>query len=334
MAVSLHDIAKAAKVDVSTVSRALSNAYGIRRATREKVLAIANRVGYRPNRLAQGLATGRSRTLGLVISDIRNPFFAELARGAEDAAFAAGYDLVLCNSDLDPAKQTQYVHSLQEKRVAGILMNTVAGMTRGLQQELAKWDVPVVLFNRPPTGSNFSTVTADNFRGGFVAGNYLIRLGHRSIALLCGRPQHGNLTERAKGFMKAVHPARKGVVAVVLRGPHTYQGGHEAAKKILESHRKVTAIFAANDAMAFGVIHAIHQKGLSVPEDLSVLGFDNVELSEIIRPPLTTIHQPKYEMGQAAVEILLKLGKQRDTHMPENRVFGIKLVERQSCRAL
>jgi len=334
MSVTLRDIARLSGVNISTVSRALTGSYGVRRQTREKVLAVAERLRYRPNRVARGLATGRSHTFGLIISDIRNPFFAEVARGVEDTASAAGYDIVLCNSDLDPAKQMRYVRSLLEKRVDGLLMNSVAGLTRHQQEELAGSGVPVVLLNVPPGARTFSTVSADNFQGGFRAGRYLIELGHRTIAHLTGPRQHGNLTERARGFLKAAQSSDKQVAPTVIHGQHTFQGAYEMTRKLLARHSKVTAIFAANDAMAFGAIRAIVEAGLSIPEDLSLIGFDNVELSSIIRPPLTTIHQPKYEMGQAAAEILLRLAGRRQGQVPEHRMLGVDLVERQSCRAV
>jgi len=173
--ITLRDIARECAVDAATVCRALNNAYGVHRETRQRVLMAAARLNYRPNRLAKGLATGRSRTLAMVISDIRNPFFAEVARGAEDAAYQAGYELVLCNSDLNPAKQTLYVHTLLEKRVEGILMNTVATLGRAEQSELGGAGLPIVLLNRPPTRiRGFSTVLADNFQGALLAGKYLI----------------------------------------------------------------------------------------------------------------------------------------------------------------
>jgi LacI family transcriptional regulator len=334
MKTTLKDIAREAGLDVSTVSRSLSGSYGVRKETRQHVLEVARKLNYRPNRLARGLVTGQSHTLGLLISDIRNPYFTELARGAEDAAYAAGYDVVLCNSDLDPGKQMRYVHSLLEKRVAGLLMNSVSALSAEDQEELMNSGVPVVLLNQPPEGYNFSTVLANNFEGGFLAGSYLIKLGHRMIAHLTGPRQHGNLTEREKGFLKAVNSSDCEVAPIIIHGQQNFQGGCEMTEKILAKHPNITAIFAANDIIAFGVIRTVFDKGLQVPEDISVIGFDNVELSSIIRPPLTTIHQSKYEMGQAAVEILLRQGNGNPSSMPEHRVLGVKLIERQSCCAL
>jgi len=334
MAATLADVAQAAGVNISTVSRALRGAYGIHRDTRRKVREAAERLGYRPNRVARGLATGRSHSLGLIVSDIRNPYFAEVARGAEDAACRAGYDVVLCNSDLDPAKQMRYVRSLLEKRVDGLLMNSVADLGRPEQQELAASGLPIVLLNLTPGVRAFSTVTGDNLAGGRLAGAYLLKLGHRVIAHLTGPRRHGNLAARARGFLQAVQAARTGADPVVVHGDHTYRGGYALTRTLLARRPDVTAIFAGNDAVAFGAIRAILEAGRSVPEDLSVVGFDNVELACVIRPPLTTVHQPKYEIGQAAVEILLRQAGGKKPTPPEHHVLGVELIERQSCQAL
>src|SRR6185369_12236565 len=184
MPVTIKDVARESGVNVSTVSRALNGEYGVHAATREMVTAIATRLGYRPNRVARGLVTGRSHTIALIVSDIRNPFFAEVARGAEDAARAAGSDLVLCNSDLDAEKQMGYVQSLLEKQVDGILMNSVAELSSRQQEQLIACGVPIVLLNRSAARPAFSTVSSDNVGGGALAAEYLLRLGHRNVAHL------------------------------------------------------------------------------------------------------------------------------------------------------
>jgi LacI family transcriptional regulator len=331
MPVTIKDVARESGVNVSTVSRALNGEYGVHADTRELVVAVAQRLRYRPNRVARGLVTGKSHTLGLVVSDIRNIFFAEVARGAEDAAYRAGYDLVLCNSDLDAEKQMRYVQSLVEKRVDGILMNSVASLNRKQQDQLAGMGVPIVLLNRTAARHTFSTISADNEAGGALAAEYLLKLGHRRIAHLTGPRHHGNMTDRARGFVRALESARKPVAPIVLYGKNNFTGGTEMAQKLLTQHPEVTAIFVASDTMAFGVMQALIDAGRKVPRDVSVLGFDNVELSSIVHPPLTTIHQPKYEIGQAAVEILLRLAGKEEHRVPEHRLFGVHLVERESC---
>jgi DNA-binding LacI/PurR family transcriptional regulator len=332
MPVTLKDVARESGVNISTVSRALNNGYGVNEQTRKQVMAVAARLNYRPNRIARGLVTGRSHSLGLIVSDIRNPFFAEVARGAEDAARTANCDLVLCNSDLDPDKQMQYVQSLSEKRIDGIMMNSVSMLSREQQAELAASGVPIVLLNRPASNHTFSTVCADNESGGALAAQYLLGLGHRKIAHLTGPRQHGNLSDRARGFVRTLQSAENPVQPIVLHGKFNFEGGAELARKLLDAHPDVTAIFAANDVMAFGVVQAVLDRGLRIPEDLSLIGFDNIQFSVIVHPPLTTIHQPKYEMGSAAVDILLRLARDRGKQMPEHRRLGVELIERQSCK--
>ena len=331
MPVTIKDVARESGVNISTVSRALNDEYGVHPETRKHVVEVAARLKYRPNRVARGLVTGRSNTLALVVSDIRNPFFAEVARGAEDAARAAGCDLLLCNSDFDADKQMEYVHSLLEKRVDGILMNSVAVLNRAQQRDLAKCPVPIVLLNRAASPKHFSTVCADNQAGGALAADYLVGLGHRAIAHITGPREHGNLTDRAQGFVRVL--AEKNCPEpVVLYGQNNFQGGYELTRELLAENEKITALFAGNDVMAFGAARAIYEAGKRIPDDISLIGFDNLELSAVTHPPLTTIHQPKYEIGKEAVEMLLRAAGEDLKKKPEHRVLDVELVERQSCR--
>lgn len=318
---------------MSTVSRSLNGSYGVNEETRQKIIEAARRLNYVPNRVARGLATGRSQSLALLISDIRNPFFAEVARGAEDAAFASGYDLILGNADLDRERQMLYLRSLVAKRVDGLIINSVSGLEESEVDELLDYGVPIVLLNRSDNVQNLSTVSCDNFEGGFLAGQHLIGLGHRNIAHLSGPRQHGNLTERAKGFMRAIHQAGEAVRAVVLHGDQNHLGGYLLTRKLLASQPAITGISTANDAMAFGVIRALLEHGKKIPADISLIGFDNLELAAILQPPLTTVHQPKYEMGEAAVQILVRQIVRPESG-PEHRVLGVQLVERESCRRI
>ena len=164
-----------------------------------------------------------------------------------------------------------------------------------------------------------------------MAAQYLLDLGHRRIAHLTGPRKHGNLSDRTRGFVRALQSAKRPVRPLVLYGKFNFAGGTELARKVLAERRDITAIFAANDVMAYGVVRAVLEQGLRIPEDLSLIGFDNVEFSSIIHPPLTTIHQPKYEMGQAAVEILLRLARSKDKQTAEHRLLGVELIKRQSC---
>ncbi len=224
-----------------------------------------------------------------------------------------------------------YFSSLLRKSVDGIVMNSVAVLTRNEQKQLAGSGVPIVLLQEAPGQRSFSTVVPDNFHGGYLAGSYLAKLRHRKIAHLTARGRLGNLAQRARGFLKGVQSVCAKNDLIDLHGPHSFQGGYEMAGKLLSQHRGVTAVFAANDVIALGVIRAIHEAGLRIPNDISLVGFDDIEFASIANPALTTIAVPKYEIGRAAIEVLIKLANDRNGS-PEHRRFDVKLVERESCR--
>jgi LacI family transcriptional regulator len=212
-------------------------------------------------------------------------------------------------------------------------MNSVAALNGEQLQEIRDANIPVVTLTAGGRHRFLSTVVCDNFRGGFLAGEHLARLGHRRMAHLTSSRRHPVLAARARGFFKGIQSVCADADIATLRGPHNSQGGYEMAKRALAGSRKLTAVFAANDAIAFGAMKAVFEAGLRVPDDVSLVGFDDVELASIVHPPLTTIRQPGYEMGRAAVEILVKQAG-RERPLPEHREFDVELVQRQSCRKL
>ncbi len=321
-----RDVARATGLNISTVSRSLNDQAGVSGKTRERVVEAARRLGYRRNTLASGLITRSTRTLGLILSDVRNPFAAELARGVEDAAHSAGYQVMLCNSDLHPEKELGYIRTLVEKRVDGMLINSVR---HGDMPEL-HGSVPLVFFNRPVRRRDISEVTANNTEGGLQAMRHLLELGHKRIVHLTGAAGHVNLAERAQGYLRAMREAGLEPLPL-LRGPQNYQGGYDLCRKML-SHgsRRPTAIFAGNDALAIGAMRALREAGLRIPQDISIAGFDDIDIAPLLSPPLTTVYQPKYEMGQAAVEILLRRLRGEDGGVAEHRVLGTRLIIRES----
>jgi LacI family transcriptional regulator len=329
--ITIRDVARETGFDVSTVSRCLNGKAHVHAETRERIIAAAERLNYFPNRLASGLVTGASYTLGLIVSDIRNPFFAEVARGVEDCANGAGFDLVVCNSDLDPQKQKKYIKSLASKGVDGLIVNWAAKLDASIEDELLSYGMPIVLLSSPTGVRKLSTVSADNAQGGFLAGSYLLKLGHRRLALLTGPEDQARIAERQGGFVRAVEGSPDGASVIVLHGEQNFLGGYRMAWKLISDHPDITAVFTHNDVMAFGAIKAFTETGRRVPEDISIVGFDNVEISQMVQPSLTTIHQPKYEIGQAAAEVLLTLRGMAKPGKPIHRTFGVNLVERQSA---
>jgi LacI family transcriptional regulator len=326
--VTLHAVARAAGVTIATASRSLNDAYGVHPATRTRVLQVAKRLNYTPNRFARGLVTGRSDMIGLIVSDIRNSYFAEVARGVEDAALEAGRDVMLCNSDLNSARQMKSIISLLDKRAEAIIMNSVAALSRDDQQQIAAAGVPIVLLNRAGRDGTFSTVCADNEKGGRLAAEYLLRNGHRNVINLTGPKSHANLMRRSQAFIKAMS-AKRGTKVCTVHAIHTLQGGYGAAEEIFRSMNGATAIFTGNDVMAFGVMRAAIEARIRIPRDISLIGFDDVELAAMSFPPLTTIHQPKYSVGRAALEIVKEL-LEFGVNTPRHRVLDVQLVERAS----
>jgi DNA-binding LacI/PurR family transcriptional regulator len=227
----------------------------------------------------------------------------------------------------------RYLLSLLDKRVAAVAMNSVAPLGAEDRRQLASSNIPVVLLSRVPRRCRFSTVTCENERGGYLAGAYLARLGHRAVAHLTSTVHHPNLEERWRGFLKAMKQAAPGCKPILLERAHSNAGGFEMAQRLLKRHPEVTAVFAANDAVAFGVALALHAAGVRIPEDMSLIGFDGTAPSAIMHPPLTTISQPIYEIGKAAVEIALAQIAEKD-RPPEHRRFDVRLIERESCGPL
>jgi DNA-binding LacI/PurR family transcriptional regulator len=328
---TIKDVARESGFDVSTVSRCLNQKAYVHPVTRERILAAAQRLNYLPNRLARGLVTGASHTLGLIISDIRNPFFAEVARGVEDAAYGAGFDLVVCNSDLHPEKQNRYIKSLTSKGVDGLIVNWAARLDAAMEDWLQSYGIPIVLLSSPAGVQKLSTVSVDNEQGGFLVGSYLLKLGHQRLALLTGPEDQSRIAARQTGFLKAIESSSGKASAVVLHGDQNFLGGYRMAWSLISDYPGITAVFTHNDVMAFGALKAFAEVGRRVPEDISIVGFDNVEISQMLQPALTTINQPKYDIGKAAVEILLSLRGTPKPAGPIHRVFGVNLVERQSA---
>ncbi|MEO6804382.1 MAG: LacI family DNA-binding transcriptional regulator [Granulicella sp.] len=329
--VTLQAVAKAAGVTIATASRSLNDVYGVHPDTRARVLQVAEILHYVPNRFARGLVTGRSNMIGLIVSDVRNSYFAEVARGVEDAALEAGRDVMLCNSDLNAARQMKAIMSLLDKRAEAIIMNSVATLSRKEQEQIVATAIPIVLLNRPEKNTTFSTVCADNEKGGRLAAECLLRYGHRSVINLTGSKQHANLARRSLGFLKAMN-MRRGAKVRTIHAAHTLEGGYNAAADCFRDLQGATAMFTGNDIMAFGVLRAALEAGVKIPQDISIIGFDDVELAAVSFPPLTTIHQPKYEVGRAALAIVNGL-LESGTNSPKHHVVDVRLVERSSVMA-
>jgi LacI family transcriptional regulator len=303
---TIKDIARKAGVSITTVSRVLNKKEeGMSKETREKVLRVMEEVNYQPNQLARGLVTKRSRMLGLIVPNISNPFFPELCRGAEDEANKSQYSLIICNSDDQSKKEENYLRLLKEQQVDGILLSSKDHLSKTSKSQLASGKIPFVLLDRGEEASNHSGVFLDNEKGGYLAGKHLTDLGHRHIACITGPSEIRNSQQRLTGFQRALKEASVELPeSSILTGDFKMESAYQIAKEFLYRN-PVTAIFASNDMMACGIYQAAHELKIQIPEQLSIVGFDDIPLVHALIPKLTTIKQGTYEMGRKAIELLI-----------------------------
>lgn len=304
--ITIKDVAQAAGVSIATVSRILNGQSGVSPGLIAQVQLAVEELDYQPNAVARALKVQESRSLGLIIPDIENPFFPALVRGVEDYAQQKGYALILCNTDGRPEEEAKYIKFLLSKQVDGILC--VANLS---YDEHSAWlqqvAVPIVLLDRRIAGAPFSTVLVDNTKGAAMAVEHLIQQGRRRIAMIGGKVQSPTNIERAEGYIQTL--MRHGLPysnELIVNADFTFEGGFAACKALIDRGKNFDAVFAANDMMAIGVIECLTQHHIQVPEDVAVVGFDNIRMAGWYKPALSTISQPVYEMGQLAVKMVLE----------------------------
>ncbi|QFF98046.1 LacI family transcriptional regulator [Psychrobacillus glaciei] len=330
--ITIKDIAREAGVSITTVSRVLNNkAEGMSKKTRKTVLQVMGELNYQPNKFARGLVTKRSNMLGLIVPNISNPFFPELCRGAEDEANERNYSLIICNSDDQSQKEENYLRLLQEQQVDGILLSSKNRLSQTSKDQLESGKIPYVLFDRGEEASNHSGVFLDNEKGGYMAGKHLVDLGHTKIACMTGPLEILNAQQRLAGFQRAFTEASIELPkSSILVGDFQMEVAYLIAKKFLQDNC-VTAIFASNDLMACGIYRAAHELGIQIPEQLSIVGFDDIPLVTALIPKLTTVRQGTYEMGRKAIELLLN---ELENNSSEGVVFDPTLIVRESTKKI
>jgi LacI family transcriptional regulator len=308
--VTIYDVAREAGVSMATVSRVVNNNPNVKPQTRKKVYEAIDRLGYRPNAVARGLASKKTTTVGVVIPDIANAIYAEVARGIEDIANMYHYNIILSNSDKRKDREIRVINTLLEKQVDGLLFMGGA-VTEEHIQAFRTSNVPIVLCATTDDNGVIPSVDIDHEAAAFDAVNKLISEGHRSIAMISGPltdPSNG--FARFQGYKRALDqagiPYREDYVRV---GNYKYESGIDAMQYFLGLASRPTAVFAATDEMAIGAIHCIQDAGLAVPQDLSIISVDNSRNSSMVRPLLTTVAQPMYDIGAVSMRLLTKLMK-------------------------
>jgi LacI family transcriptional regulator, galactose operon repressor len=301
---TIKDVAATAGVSVATVSRVLNGSDRVDAELAARVHDAVARLGYRRSGLARSLRSRRARVVGLVISDIRNPFFTDVVRGVEDRVGADGYSLVLCNSDEELAKEADYLDLIVEERMAGAIVSPASSDETRLDALTAR-GTPVVVIDREAAREAVDTVLVDNVRGGSIAVHHLAENGYRRIACVTGPPRTSTGSDRLAGWEAGLREAGLPIEDSLLRhADFKESGGHAGATDLLAGPDRPDAFFVANNLMTVGVLAALREAGLEVPGDVGVVGFDDMPWARLLRPALTTVAQPTYELGRRAAGLL------------------------------
>lgn len=316
--ITIKDVARELGVSYSSISRALNGKEGVSEATRKKILEKAEEMGYQPNDLARGLVNKISNAVGVIIPDINNPFFGEIIAGISDAAREKDYNLFLCMSGWSPEDERMNVDALRKKRVDGIIL-------KPLRDREGYDDVksPLMIMEGYSQGKNHHSVEVDNEQGGYLAVKHLLDCGYRKIGTILGQEDLFACGQRLKGAARAM--AEYGLVLdkhLTVEGSFSIEGGRQAAQQLFEERSEsIDAVFGMNDQIGLGVLQYCSESNIRVPEDVGVIGFDNISYSRLPQIQLTTIHQPKYELGRMTFENLWETIQAKEESFPVRKVI-------------
>jgi LacI family transcriptional regulator len=322
---SLERVARRARVSTATVSRVLNNTGPVKSSTRARVLKAIEAVKYSPNLHARSLAGGQSRSIGVIVSNIDNPFFLDVYRAVETRAHDAGYEVIMAHTDYTSERLVSSIRLMIGRRVAG-LAAIVSEMDAALITELSAQRIPVVFYDVGTPRRNITNIRVDYASGMSKLTSYLYSLGHRRLGFLAHHATLGPVNERQKSVLAAARRHR-GVQVATAADADTLEGGRRAARALLDAHPRVTAVVCVNDLMAVGAMRELRTRGRRVPEDVSVTGFDNITLAQFCQPALTTVHIPSDTIGETVCDFLMNPGK---SPLPHEFVIDPELVLRES----
>jgi LacI family transcriptional regulator len=330
---TVKDVSQAAGVSTATVSRVLAGFEEVSDETRQRVLEAAKALNYQPNRNARNLRMNTTSKIGVIISDIQNPFFGSVVRGIEKVTIKDDFTLILGNSDEDPEREKKLIAMLLEEGVAGIILVPTNADTESYRPFFSS-GTPFVVIDRQLPFPDLDMVLVNGAAGAEMAMDHLVSLGHRRIGYVGGMKHLSVMHERQQGYLAALQKHKLPFVEEYLRqGNNRQDGGHEAVCELLSLPEPPTAILIANNLMTLGGLQAIHESGLAIPEQVSLVGFDDMDWAASLRPPLTCVAQPAYEMGETAAVILLE--RIRQPEQPhQTLVLDTHLIVRASCRDL
>ena len=329
---TIFDIASKLNLSPATVSRALRDHPDISDKTKKRILAAAKELNYLPNPVARSLRNKTSSTIGVIVPEIRHDFFSSAISGIEDIAYAAGYTIIVCQSNEDPAREAVNVRTLAMNHVAGAIISISQGTTSSAHfKVLQDFNVPFVFFDRVMDAFKASKVVVDDFGGAYAAVQYLLKAGYATIAHLAG-PEHLSIsTERLRGYRMALKENGGQLGGeIVVHGGMNEEDGLVGVDKLMKLAVKPDAIFAVNDPVALGAFKRLREHKKRIPEDVAIVGFSNNKTTELVDPPLTTVDQPSYELGKKAAEVLLDQITGRNGIRPRTEVLKTRLIVRGS----
>ncbi|MDA0120326.1 substrate-binding domain-containing protein [Vibrio sp. T11.5] len=331
---TMKDIARLAGVSTSTVSHVINQSRYVSEEISERVNKAAQELNYTPSALARSLKINRTNTIGMLVTTSTNPFFGEVVKGVERSCYQQGYNLILCNTEGDNERMRESINTLLQKRVDGLIL-----MCSSLEGEridvFEKYpDIPVVVMDWGPMLFTSDKIQDNSLRGGYMAAKHLIESGHTEIGCITGPLAKHQAQMRYEGYKRAlIEAGLEFNPNWIIESDFECEGGYEALNKMHAKGSLPSSIFVCNDMMSMGVINAAHEKGIRVPEELSIIGYDDIHISKFMTPALTTIHQPKYRLGKAAVEAVLKKLEGGETE-PQVVQLEPTLVERKTVRAM
>nr|WP_067426509.1 ribose operon transcriptional repressor RbsR [Duffyella gerundensis] len=326
----MKDVARMAGVSTSTVSHVINNNRFVSEGVREKVQSAIGQLNYAPSALARSLKMNQTRTIGMLLTASSNPFYAEVVRGVENSCYERGYSLVLCNTAGDEERMNRSLETLLQKRVDGLLIMCTESHLPSADILNRYPSIPTVMMDWAPFEANSDIIQDNSLLGGEMATDYLISRGFTRIACIAGPQDKTPARLRLQGYRNAMAAAGLDVPSdYIVEKNFEFQGGFDGMSELLSLEQPPQAVFTSNDAMAVGVYHALYQAGLSIPQDMAVIGYDDIELARYMTPPLTTIHQPKDELGELAIDTLIHRLREPGASQ-QTLVLTPELVERHS----
>ncbi|AKG34602.1 LacI family DNA-binding transcriptional regulator [Paenibacillus durus] len=334
MSFTIKDVARLANVSIATVSRVLNRSKPVSPEVREKVMKVVDELGYNPNPVARTLIMKESMLVGVLISDVANTFISMFVRGIEKELFQHGYTTLLCNTNGDTDVELHYLNLLRDKYVDGVVLLTSAPKQEQIDF-FDKNDIPVIFSSHTDKDGRFSCINIDDYQATYDAAKYLIGLGHRSIAFFSGPMEYYQTVERYNGYMQAL--ADHGIEyqeGWLFDKDYDLDSGYKSGMELFAREDRPTAVCCVSDMVAIGAIRAAEDSGLRVPEDISIMGFDDIPIAGAYRPKITTVRQPVYELGSGSAQMLLKQIREKGTGSCESMVLPHEIIVRESCRAL